>query len=89
MNDIKTIIVDDHAAFRRSLMEFLQTRERVEVVGQAADGRQALELLIELCPRLVLMDICMPNLNGADSCREMKRLPNLRCLTRGFLLKAT
>lgn len=73
MNSITAIIVDDHAAFRRSLRKFVAQLGRVEVIGEAADGRAALELTIKLRPQLVLMDICMPQMNGTDSCRAMKQ----------------
>lgn len=67
------IIVDDHPAFRRALRTFVQTLSGMEVVGEAADGQQALELTIKLRPQLVLMDICMPQMNGTESCHAMKR----------------
>ena len=67
------LIVDDHAAFRRTLRGFVKTLGGVEVVGEAADGRQALTLTIKLRPRLVLRDVCMPVMNGTDSCCAMKR----------------
>lgn len=68
-----TIIVDDHTAFRRTLRRLLQTLDSVEVVDEAGDGQQALDLTVKLRPQLVLMDICMPWMNGTDSCRAMKR----------------
>jgi DNA-binding NarL/FixJ family response regulator len=73
MNMITTILVDDHAAFRRALRKLAQSIRGIEVVGEAANGRQALELASELRPYLVLMDICMPQMNGTDSCQAMKR----------------
>ena len=73
MSRITTIIVDDHAAFRRTLRKVLQTMDNVEVVGEAADGIEAIELVLQLRPHLVLMDICMPKLNGADCARAIKQ----------------
>ena len=65
--------MDDHATFRRTLRKFVETIGVVEVVGETADGQQALDLAIELRPELVLMDICMPHMSGTDSCRQMKQ----------------
>ena len=73
MGRITTIIVDDHAAFRRTLRKVLQTMDNVEVVGEAADGIEAIELVLQKRPQLVLMDILMPKLSGADCCRAIKQ----------------
>jgi DNA-binding NarL/FixJ family response regulator len=79
MNPIRTILVDDHATFRGSLRKFVEMLGVIEVVGEAADGLQAQQLASELCPQFVLMDICMPQMNGTDACCAMKRdNPSLR-----------
>ena len=60
------IIADDHPIFRRGLREVLATDRRFELVGEAKDGRQALELIRRHQPRLAVVDIAMPELDGLD-----------------------
>lgn len=64
---IKIVLVDDNQTFLAAVRNFLAQLPDVEVVGQAGDGRMALELAAELAPDLVLMDIAMPGMNGLDA----------------------
>ena len=64
MPPVRILIVDDHALLRAGLRSLLQGIPWVEVVGEASDGREALELVASLHPDLLLMDIAMPNMNG-------------------------
>jgi DNA-binding NarL/FixJ family response regulator len=65
--DIKVLIVDDHAMLREGLHMVLNVQEGIKVVGDAEDGREAIDLVQQLRPDVVVMDISMPNLNGADA----------------------
>ena len=69
---IRTMIVDDHALFRRGLEMVLDEEPDIELVGQASDGTEAVEKAAESVPDVVLMDIRMPRSNGIEACRAMK-----------------
>jgi two-component system response regulator NreC len=71
--DTKVVLVDDHAILRDGLREVLNKEPGITVVGEGEDGRQALELVEQLKPDVVVMDIAMPNLNGAEATRQIKR----------------
>ncbi|HEX9029446.1 MAG TPA: response regulator transcription factor, partial [Anaerolineales bacterium] len=64
---IRVFIADDHAVVRDGLRALLEANPGISVVGDAKDGRQALELLEELKPDVVLMDISMPEINGIEA----------------------
>jgi len=75
------LIVDDHALFRRGLQMVLDAEEDIDVVGEAADGHQALERAQELMPDVVLMDVRMPRRSGIEATREIRdALPHVRVL---------
>jgi DNA-binding NarL/FixJ family response regulator len=67
---VKILIADDHALFRESLRSLLEARG-LEVVGEAANGREAVELSARLQPGLVLMDLSMPELDGIAATRRL------------------
>ena len=69
---IRTMIVDDHALFRRGLEMVLDEEPDIELVGQASDGTEAVEKAAESLPDVVLMDIRMPRSSGIEACRAMK-----------------
>ncbi len=70
---IKVLIADDHTLFRQGLIGLMETREDlVEVVGEAATGREAVHLVESLRPDVVLMDIYMPDGNGLQATREIR-----------------
>jgi DNA-binding NarL/FixJ family response regulator len=69
---IRTMIVDDHALFRRGLEMVLDEEPDIELVGQASDGAEAVEKAAESLPDVVLMDIRMPRSSGIEACRAMK-----------------
>jgi DNA-binding NarL/FixJ family response regulator len=69
---IRTLIVDDHALFRRGLEIVLVTEPDIEVVGQASDGAEAVERAGESLPDVVLMDVRMPRSSGIEACRAIK-----------------
>jgi NarL family two-component system response regulator LiaR len=68
---IRILIVDDHAVVREGLRAFLGLQEGFEIVGEAADGNQALTQAEELDPDVILMDLVMPNLDGVSAMREL------------------
>ena len=67
---MRILIADDHALFRDGLRSLLQSRGHV-VIGEAKNGRQAIELVSQLHPDLVLMDVSMPEMNGVEATREL------------------
>jgi DNA-binding NarL/FixJ family response regulator len=69
----RLIIVDDHKLARASLQNMLADEPDIEVVGEAANGREALSLCSRLEPNLVLMDVRMPEMDGLAATREIKR----------------
>ncbi|MCX6135168.1 MAG: response regulator transcription factor [Ignavibacteriales bacterium] len=73
MCTVKVLLVDDFEGFRHSLRAFLRSQPGFEVVGEAVDGNDAIEKAEQLHPDLVLMDLEMPNKDGFDATREIKR----------------
>ena len=68
---IRVLVVDDHALVRRGLSDLLSAVEGIEVVGAIADGSLAAEVVTELEPDIVLMDLSMPGLDGIDATRAV------------------
>jgi two-component system response regulator NreC len=68
---VKILLADDHAIVRQGLKLILSAHPDLEVVGEAANGREAVELANKLRPDLVLMDVQMPELNGIEATRQM------------------
>jgi DNA-binding NarL/FixJ family response regulator len=78
---VRVLIADDHRIMRAGLIALLATRSEIEVVGQASDGIEALELAEALEPDVVVMDVTMPRLNGIDATRRLHRLrPDMRVI---------
>jgi len=69
----RILLVDDHAITREGLRSLIEKQPDMEVVGEAQDGRKALELVRELLPDIIITDITMPNLNGVDATRQIVR----------------
>jgi DNA-binding NarL/FixJ family response regulator len=75
------MIVDDHSIMRDGLQEMLERSEDFQVVGQARDGVEAVDVAQSLKPDVVIMDVIMPRKDGVDACREIvERVPGTRVL---------
>ena len=71
---IRVLIVDDHALFRRGLIQVLLFEDGIEVVGEGEDGEDAIRKAEELAPDVVLMDVRMPHTSGIQACQTIKAL---------------
>jgi two-component system, NarL family, response regulator LiaR len=72
-NKIRVLIADDHAIVRQGLSVFLGTQDDIEVIGEAADGEQAVERALRLSPDVVLLDLVMPKLDGIGVIRQLRQ----------------
>lgn len=78
---IRLLVADDHALLRQALRVLLESQSGLEVVGEATNGRDAVDCAERLLPDVVLMDMVMPGLNGIDATRQiLKRSPSTRVL---------
>jgi DNA-binding NarL/FixJ family response regulator len=78
---ISVLIVDDHAVVREGLRTFLELQHGLEVIGEAADGVQAIEQARELRPDVILMDLVMPQLDGVGAMRALReQVPDSRVI---------
>ncbi len=76
MSPVRVLLADDHGIVRKGLRYVLQRSPGVEVVGEAADGREAVAMAEQLNPDVIVMDIAMPKLNGIDAAAQIvKRNP--------------
>ena len=81
MTEVKVLIGDDHIVVREGLCSILSLVDNIKVVGQAADGQEAVEMTEKLQPDIVLMDIRMGKLNGVQATREIKaRFPQVEVI---------
>lgn len=77
----KIIIIDDHALFREGLKAIISRKSQYEIIGEAGNAREALNLVRELKPDLILLDIALPDGNGVDLTKEIRNaFPEIRIL---------
>jgi two-component system, NarL family, response regulator NreC len=78
---IRIIIADDHRIIREGIRTLLNRETDIEVVGEAENGRRSVELVLELKPDVIVMDITMPDLNGIEATRQiLSKVPNARVI---------
>ena len=81
MRPIRVMIVDDHAMVRKGLVAFLKNEPALELVGEASDGREAIECCEQLQPDVILMDLVMPDLGGVAATRTIhQRWPQVQVI---------
>ncbi|MEK6581827.1 MAG: response regulator transcription factor [Nitrospirota bacterium] len=81
MSKTRVMIVDDHALVREGIAAFLKMSADIEVIGEAADGIEAIEGVKKLNPDIVIMDIAMPKLGGLEALVEIKKInPDVKVL---------
>lgn len=81
MNPITVLLAEDHTVVREGLKSLLEAEGDIKIVGEASSGRQAVALARKLVPRVIVMDIAMPLLNGLEATRQIRKLdPSIRVL---------
>ena len=81
MSSIRIFIAEDHAILREGLRALLTTSPDIEIVGEAEDGRDAVQQICKIKPQLVLMDLSMPHINGTEAIRMIKhREPDIKII---------
>jgi DNA-binding NarL/FixJ family response regulator len=73
MKPTTVLIIDDHKMMREALVTILERQKDIKVIDQAADGREGAEKAAKLKPDVVTLDVAMPNLNGLDAARQIRR----------------
>jgi NarL family two-component system response regulator LiaR len=85
---IRVLVADDHAVVRQGLQMFLALDDEITIVGEACDGRQAVELAHELQPDVILMDLLMPELDGIEAIKILRReLPDIEIIALTSVLE--
>ncbi len=78
---VRVLIADDHQIVREGLCALLNKEDDLEVIGEAQDGRQAVEMAARLTPDVVILDVAMPDLNGIEAARQiLAELPQARVM---------
>lgn len=78
---IRLLIADDHHVVRRGLVFFLRTQKELEIIGEAANGKEAVQLAEELKPDMILMDLVMPEMDGIEATKIIKmKQPDIKIM---------
>ena len=77
---IRVLIADDHRLFGQALEAILATDDRLEVIGQAADGAEAVQLALSVDPDVILMDIAMPIMDGLQATKQIRKQKPQACI---------
>jgi DNA-binding NarL/FixJ family response regulator len=77
---IRVLIADDHRLFGQALEAILATDERLEVIGHAADGAEAVQLALNVDPDVILMDIAMPIMDGLHATKQIRKQKPQACI---------
>ncbi len=76
---IRIVVADDHQLFREGLVNLLESDDAIEVIGEAENGKDAIDKVFELKPDILLTDIAMPEMNGMEATRHLKKkLPEVK-----------
>ena len=78
MSSIRVLLVDDHVLMRATLRSVLEKEPDIEIIAEAGNGRDAVRLIMDKQPDVVLLDIAMPLMNGLDAARMVKGYANVR-----------
>ena len=70
--DITVIIADDHPIFRKGLRQMLNEEDNIKIIGEADNGKKALEMIIDKKPDIAILDIDMPRMTGLEVLKELK-----------------
>lgn len=86
MNEITLLIADDHPLFRQGVVDTLSFEKDFKIIGQAADGKEAIDLIRSLKPKVAVLDVNMPNLNGQQVTHQVtaEHLPTRVVLLTGY-----
>ncbi len=74
MSKIRIVLVDDHDIVRNGIKQLLENEDDVEVIGEGANGKEAIDLVSTLAPDLLVMDVSMPEMTGIESVKRIKEL---------------
>src|SRR5580765_1073725 len=81
MTNISVLLVDDHTIVRQGLKALLNSEKNITIAGEAQTGREAVDLVSQLWPAVVIMDLAMPRLNGAEATRQiLKAVPSAKVI---------
>ncbi len=73
-NKIRILLADDHVILRQGTRQLLENEPDMEIVGEASDGREAVQLVTELKPDVVIIDVAMPKMNGIEATKKIKEI---------------
>ena len=69
---VRVLVVDDYQPWRRFIRSMLQDLQELQIIGEASDGREAVQKAVQLQPELILIDVGLPTLNGIEAARRIR-----------------